>query len=118
MDIFAVVADPTRRTMLEMMIPGERAAGDFVSAFPNVSQPAISQHLKVLRDTGLVSVRAERQRRFYTLEPAGLDCFRDWLAVFPAHTRQEAPVEVSPTPKKTRAKAALPVQPVMLDLFG
>lgn len=116
MDIFAVIADPTRRTMLEMLISGERAAGEFVAAFPKVSQPAISQHLKVLRDAGMVAVRAERQKRFYALQPAGLKVFREWLAVFaePETAKARKPV-TKPAPKPKPEPAAAPV---MLDLFG
>ena len=121
MDLFAVIADPTRRRMLDMLLAGELPAGTFVAAFPSVTQPAISQHLKVLRDTGLVSVRADKQRRLYTLEPNALDPLRDWLA---PHTREPfiqpaAALETTPAEEPRKAKAKPKPKPEMtLDLFG
>lgn len=117
MDIFAIIADPTRRAMLQMLTEQERAAGEFVAAFPAISQPAISQHLKVLRDGGLVSVRTDKQRRFYSLLPSRFDIFREWLDGF---TR----VSMTPEPvKPVRRKAPEPkpqphAEPATLDLFG
>lgn len=121
MDLFAVIADPTRRQMIDMLIAGELPAGAFVAAFPGVTQPAISQHLKVLRDGGIVSVRANRQRRLYTLRPAALDPLRDWLAPHAPTVPEESvaapePVEVKPKPK-SRSKPT-PEPELMLDLFA
>jgi DNA-binding transcriptional ArsR family regulator len=79
MDLFFVLADPARRRMLDMLLAGERAANDFVRAFPEVSQPAVSQHLKVLREAGLVEVRAEAQRRLYSLRPERLREVDEWI---------------------------------------
>jgi DNA-binding transcriptional ArsR family regulator len=79
MDIFVILADPTRRRMLDMLLARECAAGEFVEAFPGVSQPAVSQHLKVLRQAGLVEVRAEAQRRLYALRPERLREIHDWI---------------------------------------
>ena len=76
---FAALADPTRRRIVELLAAGERAAGDIVAEF-DVSAPAISQHLKALRDAGLVQVRADGQRRIYALDPAGLAEIDAWLA--------------------------------------
>lgn len=78
MDSFAALADPTRRRILELLGSGEHAAGAITEEFA-VSAPAISQHLKVLREAGLVRVRAEGQRRIYRLEPAGLSEIDAWL---------------------------------------
>jgi len=78
MDAFAALADPTRRRIVELLGRGERAAGAIVDEF-DVSAPAISQHLKALRDAGLVEVRADGQRRIYALDPAGLDEVEAWL---------------------------------------
>jgi len=72
MDVFATLADPTRRRMLDMLAMREFTAGELVEAFPGVSQPTISQHLKVLREAKLVTVRADAQRRIYTLRPEAL----------------------------------------------
>jgi DNA-binding transcriptional ArsR family regulator len=82
MDIFSAIADPTRRNMLVMLAAGERTAGDFVSAFPSMSQPSVSQHLKVLRRARLVEVRALAQRRVYSLRPQALQEVDRWLAQY------------------------------------
>ncbi|MEU7768411.1 metalloregulator ArsR/SmtB family transcription factor [Nocardia sp. NPDC049190] len=81
--IFEALGDPVRRGILELMVAGERPAGAIVDAvrrYTPISQPAVSQHLRVLRDAGLVSVRTEGTRRFYALDPTGLDVARSWLA--------------------------------------
>jgi DNA-binding transcriptional ArsR family regulator len=79
MDAFAALADRNRRRMIELLASGERPAGEIGAAFP-LSPPAVSQHLKVLRETGLVRVRVEGQRRVYSLEPQGFDAFDTWLS--------------------------------------
>ena len=78
MDALAALADPTRRRIVELLARGERSAGDLVDQF-DVSGPAISQHLKALREAGLVQVRADAQRRIYALDPAGLAEIDAWL---------------------------------------
>lgn len=78
MEIFTALADPTRRRIVELLSRGEYAAGEIVAAF-DVSGPAISQHLKVLREAALVQVRVEGQRRIYQLNPQGLDEMDRWL---------------------------------------
>jgi DNA-binding transcriptional ArsR family regulator len=78
-DVFSAVADPTRRAMLDLLSGGERPAGDLVSAFPALTQPAISRHLRVLREVGLVDVRAQAQRRIYTLRAERLSEVDEWL---------------------------------------
>lgn len=78
MDRFTALADPTRRRILELLGDGERAAGEIADRFA-ASPPAISQHLKVLRDTGLVTVRPEGQYRYYSLDPEGLAEIDAWL---------------------------------------
>jgi DNA-binding transcriptional ArsR family regulator len=72
------LADPTRRAILELLAEGERDAGSIATRFP-VSRPAISRHLRVLREAGLVRVRADAQRRLYALEPAPLAELDEWL---------------------------------------
>ena len=79
MHAFAALADPTRRRIVELLGAGERSAGELVEEF-DVSAPAISQHLKALRESGLVQVRADGQRRIYALDPAGLEEIDAWLA--------------------------------------
>lgn len=78
MDSFAALSDPTRRAILERLAQREMAAGDIVAAF-SLSAPAISQHLKALRQAGLVRVRSEGQRRIYRLDPEGLDGMEAWI---------------------------------------
>ena len=79
MDIFEAIAEPTRRAVLDLLLEGERSAGDLVAAFPRLTQPAVSRHLRVLREAALVSVRAEAQQRIYALEPARLAIVYEWL---------------------------------------
>src|SRR5262245_61505238 len=79
METFAALADPTRRRIVEMLAAGERSAGEIVQEF-DMSPPAISQHLKVLREAALVRVRAQAQRRIYTLDPRGLAALEVWIA--------------------------------------
>lgn len=72
------LADPTRRAILELLADGEQDAGSIAIRFP-VSRPAVSRHLRVLREAGLVRVRPEGQRRLYALEPAPLAELDEWL---------------------------------------
>jgi DNA-binding transcriptional ArsR family regulator len=78
MSSLAALADPTRRRIVELLSGGERTAGEIVDRF-ELSAPAISQHLKVLREAGLVQVRVAGQRRVYSLEPRGLDEIDRWV---------------------------------------
>jgi DNA-binding transcriptional ArsR family regulator len=73
------LADPTRQRIVEMLAARELSAGDIADGF-DVSAPAISQHLKVLKEAKLVRVRADAQRRIYSLDPAGFDEMDEWLA--------------------------------------
>ena len=74
----AAIADPTRRELLALLAGGEVAAGDLADRFP-VSRPAISRHLRVLREAGLVRSRTEGRRRLYALDPAPLRELDAWL---------------------------------------
>jgi DNA-binding transcriptional ArsR family regulator len=78
MDRFVALADPTRRHIVELLGSGERTAGAIVDNFA-VSAPAISQHLKTLREAGLVRVRVEGQRRVYSLDPDGFAEMEAWF---------------------------------------
>lgn len=78
MDTFEALADPTRRRILEMLGEGELAAGDIARRF-DMTPPAVSQHLKILRAATLVRVRNDAQRRMYALEPRGLAEVDAWL---------------------------------------
>ncbi|GAA4192198.1 metalloregulator ArsR/SmtB family transcription factor [Microbacterium oryzae] len=86
-DIFDVIADGTRREILQLLLrrSSDGHEGTSVSeivAEIGVSQPTISKHLKVLREAGLVSVREVGQHRFYSLSPAPLEVVDDWLVPF------------------------------------
>lgn len=72
------LADPTRQRIVEMLAARELSAGDIADKF-DMSAPAISQHLKVLRDAKLVRVRADAQRRIYALDPKGFEEMEEWL---------------------------------------
>ncbi|MDJ0952226.1 MAG: metalloregulator ArsR/SmtB family transcription factor [Acidimicrobiia bacterium] len=78
MDTFTALADPTRRSIIEMLAAEDRNAGDIAGAF-TVSRPAISRHLRVLREAGLVSAREHGQQRIYTLEPSPLAEVAGWV---------------------------------------
>jgi DNA-binding transcriptional ArsR family regulator len=75
------LADPTRRQIVELLAEGEREAGEIAAQFP-VSRPAISRHLRVLRDSGLVRSRPDAQRRIYSLDPAPLAEVDAWLGQY------------------------------------
>ena len=77
-EALAAVADPTRRELLRLLVDGERSAGELAGRFP-VSRPAISRHLRVLREAGLVRARADGRRRLYALDPRPLRELDDWL---------------------------------------
>ena len=82
---FDVLGDPVRRRILELLADGELTAGAIgttVQAEFDISQPAVSQHLKVLRDNGFTSVRPEGQRRLYAVNGAALRDVDEWLARF------------------------------------
>jgi DNA-binding transcriptional ArsR family regulator len=78
---FAALSDPTRRQVFERLADGPRAVGDLAEGLP-VSRPAVSQHLKVLKEAGLVTDRAEGTRRVYQIDPQGLGQLRGWLDRF------------------------------------
>jgi DNA-binding transcriptional ArsR family regulator len=78
MDAFEAIADPTRRRIIEMLSERELAAGEIARRF-DMTPPAVSQHLKILRNAGLVSVRNEAQRRMYALETNGIAELDTWI---------------------------------------
>jgi DNA-binding transcriptional ArsR family regulator len=88
---FDVLGDPVRRRILELLADGELTSGAItavVQAEFGISQPAVSQHLKVLRDSGFASVRPEGTRRLYTVDAAPFRELDDWLAHFRAFWAQ------------------------------
>jgi DNA-binding transcriptional ArsR family regulator len=74
-----VLADPTRQRIVELLATGCMSSGDIARRF-DVSAPAISQHLRTLRDAKLVRVRAQAQKRFYELDPEGVGELANWIA--------------------------------------
>jgi len=82
---FDVLADPVRRQILVLLADGEQSSGELAAAVGaefGISHPAVSQHLKVLRDNGFARVRAEGTRRLYAVEPAPLEELDAWVAQF------------------------------------
>ena len=77
------LAQPTRRQILDLLREGESPVGDLVERL-DMSQPAVSKHLRVLRDAGLVEVRPVAQRRLYRVRPEPLMALDEWLAPYRA----------------------------------
>lgn len=75
-----MVADAHRRALLDLLADGERTAGELVAALPSLTQPAVSRHLRVLREAGLVMVHPDGQRRVYALQAAGLSEIDAWVS--------------------------------------
>jgi DNA-binding transcriptional ArsR family regulator len=96
----AALGDPTRRRVFERLKSGPQAVGAIARGMP-VSRPAVSQHLKVLKQAGLVADRPEGQRRVYYIDPKGLGALRGWLdqfwdlalAAYQAEVQRETKIE-------------------------
>jgi DNA-binding transcriptional ArsR family regulator len=85
MHAFDVLGDPVRRRILELLAEGEQSSGEIVDVIQaefGISQPAVSQHLKVLRDSGFANVRAEGPRRLYTVDATPLKQVDEWVQRF------------------------------------
>ena len=80
-EVFIALADPTRRVIFERLRGGAQSVGELASGLP-VSRPAVSQHLRVLREARLVRERAEGTRRFYSIDPTGLAALRSYVESF------------------------------------
>ena len=78
---FEVLAEPSRRRILDLIRDDERSVGELVDRLP-LSQPGVSRHLRVLRDAGLVNVRREAQKRLYAVNPEPLAEIDVWLAPY------------------------------------
>jgi DNA-binding transcriptional ArsR family regulator len=76
-----VLAEPKRRAILDLLREGERPVGELVDQL-GVSQPAVSKHLRVLKEAGLVESRTDAQRRLYRINPAPLEALDDWLQTY------------------------------------
>ena len=81
LDVFNAIGEARRREILDCLIGGEKAVGTIVQDV-SMSQPQVSKHLRVLSEVGLVSCRADGRQRLYSLEPARLRPFHDWLAKY------------------------------------
>lgn len=81
MSTFAALAEPNRRHMLDLLNAGPRTVGMLVEAL-GLSQPAVSKHLRILKEAGLVGVRPDGQRRWYEIEPEPLAELDEWLAPY------------------------------------
>ena len=79
MQSLTALADPTRQRIVEMLAVGPMSSGDIARRF-DISAPAVSQHLKTLREARLVRVRAQAQMRIYELDPAGVGELAEWIA--------------------------------------
>jgi DNA-binding transcriptional ArsR family regulator len=109
-DVFAVIAEATRRDILVSLRKGDKAVGELVQEL-EASQPTISKHLKVLREADLVSMRAQGQKRYYTLNPKPLAGIASWLETFD--------VGRAATPEPSPARTAEPrLHPVPDTLAG
>ena len=75
---FGLLADPTRRRLIEALRTRDRTVGELVKLL-QMSQPAVSKQLRILREAGLASVRVDAQRRIYRIEPAPFQAFDEWL---------------------------------------
>ena len=80
-DVFNAIGEARRRDILDTLIGGERAVGAIAEELA-LSQPQVSKHLRVLGEVGLVRCRADGRRRLYSLEPAQLQPFQEWLAKY------------------------------------
>lgn len=99
----AALADPTRRAVFECLRAGPMSVGDIAAGLP-VSRPAVSQHLKALREAGLVRHEADGTRRLYEVDPQGLGELRGWLDRFWSESLAAFKAEVErPRPKRSSA---------------
>ena len=81
LDVFNAIGEARRRDILDTLIGGEKAVGTIVDDL-SMAQPQVSKHLRVLSEVGLVSCRTEGRHRLYSLEPARLQPFHEWLAKY------------------------------------
>ena len=99
--VFSALSDPTRRIVFERLRAGPKPVGEIAQGL-SVTRPAVSQHLKVLKEAGLVDDRSEGTRRIYQIDPKGLRAMRAWLDQFwdSALTAFAAEIERSEKEKK------------------
>jgi DNA-binding transcriptional ArsR family regulator len=111
---FDILGDPVRRRILELLADGERTAGAIgavVQAEFGISQPAVSQHLKVLRDSGFATVRPEGARRLYAVDPPAFRALDTWLQPFRGFWEQRLDsleTELARGKRERRLRASVP----------
>lgn len=111
--VFDVLSDPVRRRILELLAERARSSGDIVEVIRKefgISQPAVSQHLKVLRECGFATVQNDAQRRMYSVDPTGFREVDDWLVPFRSFwtAKLEALATEVARGKKQRRRQAAP----------
>ena len=114
MHAFDILGDPVRRRILELLTDGERAAGDVVRVIHDefgISQPAVSQHLRVLRDGGFASVRPVGTKRLYSVDPAPLQELDAWLAPYRRFWSQRLDALGTELARGTRARRRAQANP-------
>lgn len=108
MHAFDILGDPVRRRILELLAGGEHSSGDIVAVVQRefaITQSAVSQHLKVLRESGFASVRIDGPRRLYSIDPAPLqevDAWLDRFRIFWAHRLDALATEIARGKRKRR----------------
>ncbi|HEY7301076.1 MAG TPA: metalloregulator ArsR/SmtB family transcription factor [Xanthobacteraceae bacterium] len=102
-DALTALADPTRRRVFERLKSGAKPVGAIARGLP-VSRPAVSQHLKVLKEAGLVADRPEGTRRVYFIDPQGLGALRKWLDQFWDDALAAFAAEVEKANRESEAK--------------
>lgn len=115
MEALDVLGDPVRRRILELLSRGERAAGEIVEAIGSefgISQPAVSQHLRVLRENGFATVRAEGTRRLYAVDPDPLAEAEAWLSGVRAFWDRHLDALGTEIARGKRARRIPPASPV------
>jgi DNA-binding transcriptional ArsR family regulator len=108
---FDVLGDPVRRRILELLATGEHTSGQVVEVIAaefGITQPAVSQHLRVLRDNGFAAVRAEGTRRIYSVDPTGVGEAEQWLAGLRAFWSQRLDALGTELARGRRARRASP----------
>lgn len=108
MHAFDVLGDPVRRRLLELLAESDRAAGDVSAVVEQefgISQPAVSRHLRVLRENGFVVARADGSKRVYRLEPTGFDAIDETLARYRMLWRQRLDALGTEIARGTRTRA-------------
>ncbi len=114
MHAFDILGDPVRRRILELLADGERAAGDVGAVIQRefeISQPAVSRQLRVLRDNGFATVRAEGTRRLYAVDPAPLQSVDDWLAPYRRFWNQRLDALATELAREDRARRHTATEP-------